>query len=159
MATTHGSLPGAPSPATRSGPSARTRVTCSACVRTSALLALAAAVLLPGAAAAHGAGGRTIAFVGEPAAQERGLYVGARGFDKGRALVAPGGAWAAHPSWSRSHTLVVFARGGDLFAASTGGGPLRRLTRTAAAEAWPTWGRDGRIVFQRGRDVLSMRGD
>ena len=70
-----------------------------------------------------------------------------------RRLVPKPGGWIAErdPAWSPDGRTIVFAAsaGGefDLWAAPAGGGAARRLTSSAGHERWPSFTRDGRVVF------------
>jgi gamma-glutamyltranspeptidase len=68
-------------------------------------------------------------------------------------LVSQPGTWIAErdPVWSPDGRTVVFAASTngefDLWAAPAGGGAARRLTTAAGDERWPSFTRDGRVVF------------
>lgn len=72
---------------------------------------------------------------------------------KGRPLRADSTAPERDPSWSpdgRSLAFVADAgKGFDLFIAPANGGAARQLTGLAGDERWPSWTKDGRIVFSR----------
>jgi gamma-glutamyltranspeptidase len=55
------------------------------------------------------------------------------------------------PSWSADGARIVFAAdrgaGFDLYVVAAQGGRPQRLTLLPGDERWPTWSRDGRIVF------------
>jgi Tol biopolymer transport system component len=49
--------------------------------------------------------------------------------------------------------LIAFVRDDDLFTMNPGGGEVRRLTRTRAVEADPSWAPDGRLVYSSGSSL------
>ncbi len=71
----------------------------------------------------------------------------------GRPLRAAATATERDPAWSPDGRLVVFAAddgdGFDLFVAGAEGRDLRQITQSNGDERWPSFTRDGRIVFAR----------
>jgi dipeptidyl aminopeptidase/acylaminoacyl peptidase len=58
---------------------------------------------------------------------------------------------------SEDGTQAVFSYRGDLFVAPTSGGPIRRLTKTKAAETNPQFSPDGtRIAYSQGGQIFVM---
>jgi TolB protein len=82
-----------------------------------------------------------------------GLYSLSARDGEARALL--GRAVVEDPAWSPSGEEILFARrlgasNWDLYAIPSGGGGLRRLTRSRAQELSPDWSPDGRrVAFQR----------
>ena len=71
----------------------------------------------------------------------------------GRALRAQAAATERDPAWSPDGRRIAFAadtgNGFDLFVAGADGRNVRRLTAADGDDRWPSWTRDGRIVFSR----------
>jgi gamma-glutamyltranspeptidase len=74
------------------------------------------------------------------------------GRDSRRLVPKPAG-WAAErdPAWSSDGKSIAFSASTngqfDLWIAPAGGGPARNVTSLAGDERWPSWTRDGRILF------------
>ncbi len=70
-----------------------------------------------------------------------------------RRLVARADGWTIErdPAWAPDGKSVAFAAAGidgfDLYVAPVSGGTARRVTTIAGDERWPSWTRDGRLVF------------
>lgn len=69
-----------------------------------------------------------------------------------RALVTGGSAAIERePAWSPDGELIAFAadagRGFDVFVAPAQGGPAKPVASMPGDERWPSWTRDGRLVF------------
>ena len=104
----------------------------------------------------HGAGARTPAY-----ARDGRLAVSVRGdlwivSPTGQwTQVTSGPAWDREPAWSADASSIVFSsdRSGnfDLWRVPVGGGEPERLTTSPFADGQPSVGRDGRIIFVRGR--------
>jgi gamma-glutamyltranspeptidase len=71
----------------------------------------------------------------------------------GRPLRADSTATERDPAWSPDGRSLAFAAddgsGFDIYAAAVNTGAARRLTATPEDERWPTWTRDGRLIFAR----------
>ena len=71
----------------------------------------------------------------------------------GRALRPESPAAERDPAWSADGRRIAFAAdtgdGFDLFAGGADGRDVRRLTGADGDDRWPSWTRDGRIVFSR----------
>jgi gamma-glutamyltranspeptidase/glutathione hydrolase len=71
----------------------------------------------------------------------------------GRPLRPSGTAVERDPAWSPDGRTLVFAAnagaGYDLFLSPAVGGPETRLTEAPGDERWPSYTRDGRIIFSR----------
>jgi Tol biopolymer transport system component len=71
----------------------------------------------------------------------------------GRGLRADSTAVERDPAWSPDGRRIAFAadsgKGFDLFVAGADGKDVRRLTEAEGDDRWPSWTRDGRIVFSR----------
>jgi gamma-glutamyltranspeptidase/glutathione hydrolase len=78
----------------------------------------------------------------------------------GRALRAAEAAVERDPAWSPDGKSIAFAadsgRGFDIFVAPAGGGVAKQITRLDGDERWPSWTRDGRLVFSH-RDAARWR--
>ena len=72
-----------------------------------------------------------------------------------RRLVSAAQGWAAErdPAWSPDGREIAFSASVngefDLWVAPAGGGAVRRLTSLEGDERWPSWTKDGHIVFSR----------
>jgi gamma-glutamyltranspeptidase/glutathione hydrolase len=70
-----------------------------------------------------------------------------------RKVITHNGGWLSErdPAWSPDGKSIAFSAdsGGqfDLYVAPSGGGAPRRVTSLAGDERWPSWTRDGRLVF------------
>lgn len=127
---------------------------------------LAAAVALAAAAGSGAAAGAppalapgSLTFVSESAGA-RSLWVGDPAPETERQLTTAGHGWPSHPRWSASGKLVLFAwtHGSpaapglgqrDVYTLDPATRRLRRLTRSAADESWPSWTRAGNVLFLR----------
>ena len=71
----------------------------------------------------------------------------------GRPLRGESSATERDPAWSFDGRLIAFAvdsgDGFDLFVGGADGKSIKRLTDAAGDDRWPTWTRDGRVVFSR----------
>ncbi len=74
------------------------------------------------------------------------------GGDRKRVATRPG-SWTSErdPAWSVDGRSIAFAAATDgefdLWIAPAGGGTARKLTSLPGDERWPSWTRDGRVVF------------
>jgi gamma-glutamyltranspeptidase len=79
---------------------------------------------------------------------------------RARALRADGAAVERDPAWSPDGKSIAFAadagEGFDIHTASADGRSSARVTTDAADDRWPSWTRDGRLIFSR-RDGLRWR--
>jgi gamma-glutamyltranspeptidase len=71
----------------------------------------------------------------------------------GRPLRHGGSALERDPAWSPDGKTIAFAAdtgdGFDIYTAAAHGGSVRRITQGSGDDRWPSWTRDGRLVFSR----------
>ena len=81
------------------------------------------------------------------------IWIAAADGGDGRPLRAGSAAAERDPAWSPDGRSVAFAAdagaGFDLFVVSADGRDVRQLSRSDGDERWPSWTRNGRIVFSR----------
>ncbi|HXH01243.1 MAG TPA: prolyl oligopeptidase family serine peptidase [Xanthomonadaceae bacterium] len=65
---------------------------------------------------------------------------------------------AGKPVYDRAANRMAFVRGGDIFVRDLRSGALTQLTRSAAEEGQPQWGRDGGLVWRSGNDWFRWHG-
>ena len=77
----------------------------------------------------------------------------------GRALRADSNAFERDAAWSPDGKSIAFAADGgdgfDLFVVGADGKNARKVASDNAEERWPSWSRDGRIVFSRRESPLA----
>ena len=88
------------------------------------------------------------------------IYVSNPDGRNGRALRPDSTAVERDPAWSPDGKLVAFAadagEGFDVYVAGADGKNVRKLTSDAGDERWPSWTRDGRLVFSRRETPLAF---
>lgn len=71
----------------------------------------------------------------------------------GRPLRRDGSAVERDPAWSPDGKTIAFAAdagdGFDIYTIAIDGGSARRITERSGDDRWPSWTRDGRVVFSR----------
>lgn len=81
------------------------------------------------------------------------IWIAAPDGRNGRALRNGSEATERDPAWSPDGRQIAFAaddgNGFDLFVAGADGRNVKRITDGAGDDRWPSWTRDGRIVFSR----------